>query len=334
LIHAAPAAAAAVHADPNFYSGLVRASGLFRMPVFFFIAGFLASHAQVKQNGWLRRRVIQLGVPMFSTWLLLVLPVQYFKIGFFGNQEYNPVHLWFLADLIVFSCVFCNSLTLHIVDTINAKIEPLAAIMLFFFVSGVLAATRYPIAHIPVDVWSANFLQAPADAIFYFGGMVLQRNNDLFIVVQRRPAAYSGIILLALIFPIGEYLQSMLVPHQHRLLKIALAAASGIVAAGMCFSVMASAIRLHSRPRIISRLSQASYSIYLLHLPVITVAAPLLARLGEGVVTTYALLVATSFMVSWLVHELVINRYGPLRFLFNGVLAQTGVAKQGRPEPA
>lgn len=320
LIHAAPALAAALHSDPDLYGGVTRASGLFRMPVFFFIAGFLASHAQIKQIGWLKRRVVQLGVPMLSTWFLLVMPLQYLRISVFSQRGYNPVHLWFLGDLLLFSCVFSHASTILAIEKAIAPIRPIVILVGFFLASGLLAALRYPIAHIPVDVWTTNLLQAPSDAIFYLAGMMFQRNEALFALLRRRPVALSGVAMFSIAFLVIENLQGLLLPGQHHLLKLAIAGASGVVAAGMCCSIMASALTMTTRPRIVSHLSQASYSIYLLHLPVIMVAVSPLARLGAGVGVTYGLLVVTAFGVSWAIHEFVITRIAWLRFLFNGAL--------------
>lgn len=320
LIHAAPAVAVAVGADSHLFGSIIRASGLFRMPVFFFIAGFLASHAQVKQIGWLNRRIVQLGVPMLSTWLLLILPIQYFRFGYFGSQGYNPVHLWFLMDLLLFSLVISNDFVRSGIDRLVARFRPEAMLGLFFLICGALAALRYPLAHVPVNVWLSTMLQSPANAIFYIGGMFVQRSEALLGLIQRRPVALSGVVLFAIAFPIIESVQHLLLPHENRLLKLAIAGTTGLVAAGMSCSIMASAIALRSRPPFISRLSQASYSIYLLHLPVIALAAPLWAGLRGGILLTYVMVVLTSFIVSWSAHEYVIKRLAWLRFLFNGTV--------------
>jgi fucose 4-O-acetylase-like acetyltransferase len=318
LVHSAPAVAEQLHLATGLYGGMGRASGLFRMPVFFFIAGFLASHAQDKQIGWFQRRLIQLGVPMLSTWILLVLPLQYHRIGVF-KDGYNPAHLWFLADLLVFSWVFSRRSVLLAIDREGARFDAPTVLAGFLVASGILSALRYPVAHIPVDVWTSNLLQSPASAIFYLGGLVVQKHAGLLQLIWRRRVAAAGLLLFLIAFPLIESLQGLLLPQQYRFLKLAIAGISGVVAAGMCCAVMASALAMHWRPRILSRLSRASYSIYLLHLPVIGIAAPLLVSRNLSAPVNFAMLATTSFGVSWLLHELLIQRSALLHFLFNGV---------------
>lgn len=223
LIHSPPAVAAELHLGIDLYGGMIRASGLFRMPVFFFIAGFLAAHAQGKQIGWIQRRLTQLCVPLLSTWLLLVLPLQYFRIGVFKEGGYNPVHLWFLMDLALFSWIFSRPMILDVIDKICARPGASSLLIGFLAVSGLLSALRYPIAHVPVDVWTSNFLQSPAVAIYYLGGMVVQKHADLFQLIRRKPVALGGLALFLIAFPVIESLQEYLLPQQHRFLKLAIA---------------------------------------------------------------------------------------------------------------
>jgi fucose 4-O-acetylase-like acetyltransferase len=319
LIHSAPAVAAELHLGTDLYGGMIRASALFRMPVFFFIAGFLAAHAQAKQIRWTERRLTQLCVPLLSTWLLFVLPLQFFKIGVFKEGGYNPVHLWFLMDLALFSWIFSRPMISSAIDKACEILGAKTLLIGFFVVSGMLSALRYPIAHIPVDVWTSNFLQSPAVAIYYLGGMVVQKHAGLFQLIRRKPVALGGVVLFLIAFPVIESLQGYLLPQQHRFLKLAIAGTSGVVAAGMCCAIMASAIAMHWRPQFLSRLSRASYSIYLLHLPVIGIAAPLLVSSSISVPANFVMLSAISFGASWLLHEVLIQRSAALHFLFNGV---------------
>ena len=258
-------------------------------------------------------------MPLLSTWLLLVLPLQYFRIGVFAYGGYNPVHLWFLMDLALFSWVFSRPIVLSMVDHVVSRFGAKTLLAGFVLLAGALSAARYPVAHIPVDVWTSNFLQAPAVAIYYLAGMVVQKHAGLFQLIRRKPVALAGVLLFLIAFPVIESLQGYLLPQQHRLLKLAIAGASGVVAAGMCCSIMASAIAMHWRPRFLSRLSRASYSIYLLHLPVIGIAAPLLFNPGIPVLANFIILAITAFGVSWLLHELLVQRFTLLHFLFNGV---------------
>jgi glucan biosynthesis protein C len=333
VIHSAPAVGTELHLDFDLYAGMFRISGLFRMPVFFFIAGFLASHAQDKKIGWIQRRLTQLCVPLLSTWFLLVLPLQYFKVGVFAGGGYNPVHLWFLMDLALFSWIFSRPIVLAVINKACSRLGAKTILVGFFILSGILSALRYPIAHIPVDVWTSNFLQSPAVAIYYLGGMVVQKHADLFQLIRRKPVALGGFLLFLIAFPVIESLQGYLLPQQHRFLKLAIAGTSGVVAAGMCCAIMASAVAMHWRPRFLSRLSRASYSIYLLHLPAIGIAAPLLVSSSVSVLGNFVMLALTSFGVSWLLHEVLVQRFALLHFLFNGVTTHSEPALE-QPQKA
>ena len=63
---------------------------------------------------------------------------------------------------------------------------------------------------------------------------------------------------------------------------------------------------------------QGSYSIYLLHMPVIALVSPLILIFNLPMVLQYVVLVLTTFVCCWLLHVKVIEKSAILLFLFNG----------------
>lgn len=108
----------------SFIGGLINS---FRMPAFFLIAGYLSLGAIQKRGGWpwLRRRTVRLGVPLFSSAIILN-PIQMVAaavndagyttswaelsrrlvddLSTFGPHWIR--HLWFLPALLVVSALF------------------------------------------------------------------------------------------------------------------------------------------------------------------------------------------------------------------------------------
>jgi peptidoglycan/LPS O-acetylase OafA/YrhL len=80
-------------------------------------------------------------------------------------------------------------------------------------------------------------------------------------------------------------------------------------------------------------LSEAAYPVYILHLPVLTAVSYLGVRLEASVGIKYALIVATTFAVTFLLYEAA-RRVQIFRFLLGMKTAPSARPLAAREEPA
>lgn len=72
----------------------------------------------------------------------------------------------------------------------------------------------------------------------------------------------------------------------------------------------------NTRSRLWRYSAEAAYPFYILHQTVILLLAYLVVQLGWGVPLKYALLVFASLTATLLAYDLLVRRWGPVRFLF------------------
>ena len=91
------------------------ASSLFRMQVFFFIAGFLSAHASEKQADWTVRRYVQLGVPVITVWLFVLIPTK-ILVDFIDSTGGYSKYL--------FTSIFCVILSFSLLNLVFSPLIP------------------------------------------------------------------------------------------------------------------------------------------------------------------------------------------------------------------
>ena len=116
-----------IHADANwayqdaqthsFFSWLLVFIHIFRMPTFFFIAGFFAAFLLATRGtrGFLRHRMNRIGIPLVCAWLVIypltVVCMRYARARSAASPlpelDFSPslLHFWFLYHLLIFCVV-------------------------------------------------------------------------------------------------------------------------------------------------------------------------------------------------------------------------------------
>ncbi len=313
---------------------------LFRMPAFFVIAGYFAAMLLTRREpyAWLKGRFTRLGIPFLASIVTLVpimnlacefsnLPYDAALRSFVHNSSksggYWVRHLWFIVVLLY--C--CTALAALAARSERARSGTLPEgadgwMARHFTLAIVLVA-------IVLGLWEAAAVEA-----FYIAGLAtnvpqqILRLDELIIyapyfiagcLLQRSPQMLARfgrfsvpVALLAVVFIIlSMTIRDMLHPAPGRLVSTIAAVASTQV-------VIAAARSLFDRPvPLVQRMTDASYVIYLFHLPLVCVlvwlaqpvAIPTLAKalavMGLTLLLSYA---------AWL----AVSRHPVLAFLFNG----------------
>lgn len=274
------------------FQELARFISLFRMPVFYLIAGYFAAMLLARRapGAWLEGRFRRLGIPFVTSIVLLIPPMNWFceisnlplrqaidswLLNSSQSGGYWVRHLWFIIVLLYFCCAI--ALLAHWKRDFRTARLPQRTDRL---IGRHMAPALLAIAAI-VGLWEAVAVEA-----FYIWGL----NTNLLQQVLRLDQA----IIFAPWFALGCFLQrsreavARATRYSHRIAVLAVAAvALGIAAKGqvhpaafrfietfaailMAQLLISLAAHLFDRPiPVVQRFTAASFVIYLFHLPVI-----------------------------------------------------------------
>lgn len=326
-------------------------SHLFRMPLFFLIAGFFTCYLVEKRGvgGFLRNRALRILLP-FVIFLPLVILSFIVLIGWAIQQVQNlppflqfvammmnapdaprpppsTTHLWFLYNLVQFYLVY---VLLHRFGILamrwtrilgNVKfvllVLPLLMAPALFTQSSPFPA---PEQFLP-RLWSFGFF-----GLFFLVGSQLFRDQDL--IDRARPYApwllVSSIILYVFVYrdyPGTISLQEALAyqagppPSWHHLLVSVLEAFIAVHMTVVC--LVAGKALLDKANNVIRYIADSSYWIYIIHLPVLWFIQMLLLDTSWNLWLEFAIASFGTLLIG-LVSYAVLVRYTPIGWMLNG----------------
>ena len=314
---------------------------LFRMPAFFVVAGYFAALLLARRTpgSWLGSRMFRIGIPLVTSLFVLVPVLNMLSElsgqgphAAFAEWRYQTAtsggywvrHLWFLIVLLYLSATCA------------------AAMGLFPRLKGWLLS---PDRDIALARWLPATLLAIACIIGLFEGVAIELfyraglNTNLIQAILR----VDDLISFAPYFLFGAFLQRSpaVLERFGRPSPTMIAVAVGSVAVGILYGeqvwapvgrfmgaiaaisvtqvVISGARALFDRPsRMVERLVEGSFVIYLFHLPILIGLYDLATRANLPPAEGFALNLALTFALSWCVWS-VVKRTPVLNLLFNGV---------------
>jgi glucans biosynthesis protein C len=323
----------------------------FRMPTFFVLAGFFAALLVEKRTvpGMLRDRAARILLPLVLAVPLVLVPTLILIVDFgigvrFGLHEWLPqralarqmgdemvaagfqsgfplLHLWFLYYL----CFFYLAVpAFHALTRLTARHE--AGVMAF------LTSARAPLVFVILTcgtLWPYKgaivmegflFLTPHGPSLLYYGsffllGYVFQHHRAVLPMLARR--APHAALIAAILFPAAyvathlEY-QSSNATSFHALAVVANAACTW----ALIYAFIGGALRLFDRPSPWALYaSQSAYWVYLVHMPLVTLAAfVLLPYDAPGLAKALAAMAFTAF-VSFVTYHYLVQRSWVSRLL-------------------
>jgi peptidoglycan/LPS O-acetylase OafA/YrhL len=297
----------------------------FRMEAFFLIAGFFSAQslARLSSGDFLKRRMIRLGVPFLfcaavldtiancsshRSWLDFSAE---FTATYWATGEWLQ-HLWFLPTLMVYTILL---LMLHsLCPSIDGWIAHNRFRLPWFLLglSGGFFAAVHVIKILPDQKVLNAFLdiyETEKYAAFFFGGYVLFRRPDFLESITRRgwllAAAILVLVTMRQISPTDSWKYVVELSHPLYVLSVC----------GLMFYL---ARRFFDREtRAIRAFSESSYTVYLVHWPVMIILYRFFAGFGENTLWLFLLLIACTAVLSFSVH-LLVKRSSLFLFLLNG----------------
>ena len=312
------------------FGWLVSLIHVFRMPAFFAVAGFFASFL-VERRGtaaFLRHRLHRIGVPLVAGWILL-FPLTAAAWIFAASRSGVPLapgpesggvdlmHLWFLYQLLILSAAVAllRSALLRFWPAGAARLarvarEALAHRWTFFLLVGVTALTL-----VPMDTWELDTddtLLPPlrlllAYGVFFVFGWLEHGRGGGFGHLRRRCVARLGggllfhtLYLAAVVSHFG--MAPAEAPVAHGVGMVLLAVSMWLFVLGFLGLFRR---WLDTPSRGWRYLSDASYWMYLVHLPLTVALPPLLSGWDAPGLVKFALALGAAFAIT-----LVTYHYG------------------------
>ena len=337
----------------------------FRMPAFFMVAGYFAAMMLERREPapWLRGRIIRLGIP-FLTGLVLLAPIQIAVIDLesallgassmstaldqVGRDLVHPganwvMHLWFLPALLAYSGILVLLTAGRRFERVcrvikqtegNWRTRPRLALV-FLIIATATWEVMIHLAHQDMLTRQGALPYLLAHGIdpylrylpFFLIGTVLRASPDI-----RQALVWTKGYGLPAFGVAAAILAAALRGAEASDWGIAYNALDGAAAILLSLFLIGIAERFWNRPEPrIDRIVDASFSIYLLHHPIIYALAALFILAEWPPVVEFLLICLTTFFLSFGLHRLI--RRSPLAlFLFNGVPMSGKTRDDGRPQ--
>ncbi|MCZ4429870.1 glucans biosynthesis protein MdoC [Agrobacterium sp. SOY23] len=348
----------------TFLSMLGAALATFRMPAFFLVAGYFSTMVIGRKGKmrWLRQRFLRLGVP-FIVALLLLGPLQLFLLqlasvakgdipanrlfeslpDLLRPSEQWIMHLWFLPALIAYSVLLAGLLFL-------AERRPLAYVSNWFDSLRQRHATLFFIALCALPVlwelmtYGSGLLAAKSGSRlfllyerasdpyarylpYFLIGALLHRDRALFHRFRQAGLPTAIVAAAAIATAVALRLQH---PFSNSALLVLVSAIAAVAASRLLIDL---ACRYFDRPsRFARRMTDASFTIYLFHHPLIYLLGTLFILIALPPVLEFAVIVAATTATAYLLHQMI--RLSPRAlFLFNGIRKPPAASDVGTQLP-
>ncbi len=328
----------------------------FRMPLFFVISGYFA-HLLLEKRGtkaFLKHRALRITLPFIIFWPVMaaaILGVFYFaivklnvdtpplnmiKLAFenpeaLGGQQPPPpstTHLWFIYHLTIF-CFFSVVVArfIKINDRFRKSISSPG-----FLLIGLPAMAIVPILskYIPLpapESFIPSFWGMSYFGLFFFVGWVFYRDKLLLDKLEKWsiPMVVSssiGFIIMCLIMPttvpFEELLKSINQPPELNLRQVIAALSNTVLACHLTFLCLIYSRKfLNFKNNKMRYISDASYWIYIMHLPLVFLLQALFRDVHLPIIVEITAMSTIIFIVG-LISYATLVRYTPIGWMLNG----------------
>ena len=344
--------------DPQrnqFFQYLTSSIHLFRMPAFFLVAGFFATLLLRRSSPteFLCERLRRIGVPLLSTLLTFNLlqtlllqkrgtPGAWMPSGDEARVMWSSGsvvgHLWFLVYLLVF-CAILAACTQPIrrlaASRWSAWLATEAGFRLMLGLAVASSVAVVAMGHLAPAVLNHEYLGLvdPSELLLYapfFGvGMLLEMDETLLL-------RFSSPGLRSVLLGIVAFAATWFETGRHDLAGKSLHLLASSLLAWMVIRLLFGGFRkiASNASPLFRYLSDASYSIYLMHHLIIVALASWLLAMHWGAWSKFAITLSLTTSISLAAHHFLILRYPLLRFLFNGKRWRVAHAADARTQPA
>lgn len=290
----------------------------FRMPAFFIISGFFTSLILQKRSrlSYAKLRLSRLGIPLLFVGVAINIPISFLldnspaNIGFMSylGKGLWLGHLWFLSVLILYSM-----LTGYFWPKISEVLERNNIIINVLII--VVSILSYPILlriGWRIDLYDIYLYAFAAESIFqYLPYFII----GLMYYFQFKGGASIGrtkllVFITFISVCIWKYFPDGVVGN---LLEFI----SSLMISFSIFSIMSKLMKDRNSPWI-KKLADSSYTIYIIHQPIIILLGLYLINVDINVNIKILLILVITTLTSLFVHKYLVLRFNLLGLLLNG----------------
>lgn len=315
---------------------LVQIISTFRMPAFFVLSGVFCSYALIKYSPkeFAINKFNRVCIPLIVT-ALVFNPLQGVLLANFGWLNFNMnryfvegvhvSHLWFLINIIVYFSFYllittffrCNKISSSLMKFLEKNVSPLLLIVVFL---PVLSMALFDIHRfhgflLYEKFWYTLDMHSLLKYFPYFTfGFLIGHSKTIFYGFTNFPPHKSVfIIVLAIVFQREVDFSISILNEFFKAYLDYLIYWSSV---SLCFYFF---FHIFNRPlKIWSVLSDASYSIYLVHHIIVIALALVLVNVNVPSVFAMVFLILLTAIFSLFFHRWFVLRFKQLRWLFNG----------------
>lgn len=333
-------------------TALIEFIALFDVEGFFVVSGIFTVMTARRHGteALSEKRLKRLVVPLVTTAIVLNVPFSLFMrhMGLSDQPVFSltylaggwVLHLWFLVNLVFYTMIM--RVSLPVLLPLSEKLEPRVRLVQMKTPKGtrmviLLTATSLAqlclvaISHfMPVMYAELLFGSSLYSFLHHFMFFLLGVTLGSFPSLWKSFTKASGLLYAAAIMLVC--LDAVVTGPAYLDLLL-----TNLMVAFVTFTLIQCLFALFSRflnrpSRIWEHLSGASYSIYLLHHPIVVLLAFIIFRTGWPAAAEFGFVLAGAFGLSWLIHVALIRRSPLLSFLFNGKSMTRAPQPDARPE--
>ncbi len=301
------------------------------MPTFFMIAGYFAviSFKHSHSNGFLSKRISRLLIPLVTIALTLNILQAYILVAF-GWKDYNIgqyisngdwiQHLWFIINLIVYTVIsyifirYCKVQTRKTLIYVSKKLVATSLYGILFFLPLLSIGLMVIMQIIPSFFLGINISSIILEMPYYLFGILLFSNKNLLNKFSSISVLVS-VIMIALSLVIVKNIKGIDVIY-FKLAYYYFNVLGTWFLASFVFTIFRK--HLNRKSRLIFNISDASYTIYLLHHVLVIAIGIILIKLNIGTMVGLLILFVSSVLLSYIIHRKVILRNSLFKLLING----------------
>lgn len=320
---------------------------MFRMPLFMLISGYFAVYAVKKYDfkNFSKNKLLRLGLPLLSTMYIFVLLQNIYSMVLFEkkytiheavqatipwNENFNLSHLWFLYLVLIYSFLLYATMAVlkkyqnsKMLLEMKERLQQLNSVSLdtiYIFFSFVLVSICWEIEVIsPFNPQLIPFIDFGTFLPYFLLGVLLytfwDKYKDLVLnFTLKRAVTISFIMVAATALMILTSHTPHITGHAVNLFF------SFIVKYYALLLVLCILYRyLNNTNKVLRYLSDSSYSVYLLHQPIIVIVSYYYLKfIHTSTIFSYIGILVLSIAMTYLLDFLIIRKTNTGKFLFTG----------------
>lgn len=318
----------------SIYDYFVYILHLFRMHGFYIIAGFFAAMLIEKKGAkfFLRERLIRLGLPLVTIGFSLNFlmnqwrsePINVYGLGYILHGDWLG-HLWFLGNLVIYVLVV-SLIVLRFKEKLHnfyAKSTHFFS-KYFYFKFFLFCLMFYFLGNIAVHNSFDQMLFISTSSLFrYFpffliGFLFFHEKNLLERILDFKQLKWHFLIVLVILVVMSNKFIYGLEDKQIKFLAKVCGIYFSIVLSFLALYFFKSITIFNKDNKRIRSFSEASYSIYLLHQPIIVGLYHFFGTYLSNPLAGFVVISLTTLSMTYFMHTMLIDRFYVLRLLLNG----------------